>query len=79
MEKSEKLQRNPMSLKKHIKNEIARIRLFIGHANFKKMIIKQFNWIKTQQCEIPDCNNRAMGGGGTKEDGTMRLVCHQED
>lgn len=56
--KKEKLQKNPMSLKEHIKNERARISLFIKHASFKKFMTKQFNWIKTQDCQVEGCTKK---------------------
>ena len=75
---SKKPQRNPMSLIEHIKNERARISLFVGKAHFHKFITETFNEVCSTKCEIEGCENMARGWGGTREDGSLRYVCHQE-
>ncbi len=77
MSKTEKLQRNPMSLKEHIIEVYYGIKLKIGHASFNKFMTKQFNWIVVQDCQVEGCKNKAIGYSGTKEDGSKFLLCHK--
>lgn len=44
-----------------------------------KNLEKYFKFVQTQQCEIPGCDNKAMGWSGTKKDGSIRLTCSQEN
>lgn len=76
---SKKPQRNPMSLMEHIRNESAGISLFVRHASFRKTMAENMNEIFSSRCEIEGCENQATGWGGTREDGSLRYICHQEN